>query len=421
MTKTYALRVAAAVALVATAAGHARAADFGGACCDDLEERVAELEATVARKGNRNLSLRISGQINQLIMFFDDGVESNAFIVDNTNTSTRQRFEGSAKIDETWSAGYDIELEYNQGTSFGADQTFSGGPSSINIREEYVWLQHERLGRLSFGWFSPATDNIILRSKDGANVGALSDIRLIGGGLGLRQSDGTLLLGTEWQELAPALDTSRLNVVRYDSPIWYGAKLVATWGADDVFDVAVWWDGKFGDFSATAAAGYINSVDSTFTSAASLASDFEEYKGSASVIHEPTGLFVTGAFVHRDLTAANAVSAGEVDDFDWFYVRGGLKRKWFAIGSTSIYGEYSEGYDGLNGRAEAGFAEVADSEVEVFGFGIVQNIDAAALELYAGYRHFEADISGIAAAGGPVTNGSFEDLDVAWTGARIRF
>ena len=42
----------------------ARAADLGGDCCADLEERVAELEATTARKGNRRVSLTISGQVS---------------------------------------------------------------------------------------------------------------------------------------------------------------------------------------------------------------------------------------------------------------------------------------------------------------------------------------------------------------------
>ena len=35
--------------------GGANAADLGGNCCADLEERVAELEATTARKGNRKV------------------------------------------------------------------------------------------------------------------------------------------------------------------------------------------------------------------------------------------------------------------------------------------------------------------------------------------------------------------------------
>ncbi|MDX2204604.1 MAG: porin, partial [Hyphomicrobiaceae bacterium] len=37
--------------------GTAKAADLGGDCCADLEERVADLEATTVRKGNRKVSL----------------------------------------------------------------------------------------------------------------------------------------------------------------------------------------------------------------------------------------------------------------------------------------------------------------------------------------------------------------------------
>ena len=48
--------IAAALGLV-VGAGSARAADLGGNCCADLEERIAELEATTARKGNRKMSL----------------------------------------------------------------------------------------------------------------------------------------------------------------------------------------------------------------------------------------------------------------------------------------------------------------------------------------------------------------------------
>ena len=44
----------------------AQAADLGGNCCADLEERVAELEATTARKGNRKVSLEVSGHVHEL-------------------------------------------------------------------------------------------------------------------------------------------------------------------------------------------------------------------------------------------------------------------------------------------------------------------------------------------------------------------
>ena len=51
----------------------AKAADLGGDCCADLEERVAELEATTARKGNRRVSLTISGQVTTGVMYWRDG------------------------------------------------------------------------------------------------------------------------------------------------------------------------------------------------------------------------------------------------------------------------------------------------------------------------------------------------------------
>jgi hypothetical protein len=38
----------------------AKAADLGGDCCAELEERIAELEATAALKGNRKMSLSVN-------------------------------------------------------------------------------------------------------------------------------------------------------------------------------------------------------------------------------------------------------------------------------------------------------------------------------------------------------------------------
>ena len=53
--------VAAGLLMGGLSAGSASAADLGGNCCADLEERIAELEATTARKGNRKVSLTVSG------------------------------------------------------------------------------------------------------------------------------------------------------------------------------------------------------------------------------------------------------------------------------------------------------------------------------------------------------------------------
>lgn len=104
---------AAALALLAGLgglSGFANAADLGGNCCADLEERIAELEATTARKGNRKVSLEIYGQVNETLLFWDDGFESNAGVYTNDNSRTRIGFRGKAKINGDWSAGYRLEI-----------------------------------------------------------------------------------------------------------------------------------------------------------------------------------------------------------------------------------------------------------------------------------------------------------------------
>src|SRR6476469_3565441 len=75
----------------------AKAADLGGDCCADLEERVAELEATTARKGNRKMSLTVTGQVHRLIMAWDDGHTPGIYYgIDNVNSSSRFSVLGEA-------------------------------------------------------------------------------------------------------------------------------------------------------------------------------------------------------------------------------------------------------------------------------------------------------------------------------------
>ena len=110
--KKYSLSALVAAGLLAGAATSASAADLGGNCCADLEERIAELEATTVRKGNRKVSLTITGWVGEQITFWDDGHEKNAYVTGLGQTlSTNFKFTGSAKITSDVSAGYLLHIE----------------------------------------------------------------------------------------------------------------------------------------------------------------------------------------------------------------------------------------------------------------------------------------------------------------------
>src|SRR6478752_6615235 len=110
LTKTSS-RIAIAAALGMTLGGFAmgaspaQAADLGGNCCADQEERVAELEATTVRKGNRRVSVTLSGQVNRSLLYWNDGFTEDLYSVDNAIANSRFRLTGTAKLNTDVTVG----------------------------------------------------------------------------------------------------------------------------------------------------------------------------------------------------------------------------------------------------------------------------------------------------------------------------
>ena len=117
-----------AVSLFAAMGAPALSADLGGDCCADLEERIAELEATTARKGNRKVSLTISGWVNEAVFGWDDGTAHGVYQGTNSLEQSRFRFTGEAKIDKDWSAGFVLEVgvQGNPSSQFARNPTGAG-------------------------------------------------------------------------------------------------------------------------------------------------------------------------------------------------------------------------------------------------------------------------------------------------------
>jgi hypothetical protein len=132
----------------------AKAADLGGDCCADLEERVAELEATTARKGNKKVTVEVYGKVNQAVMWWDDGAERNTYVIENGYNSTRFGFRGKAKIGGDWSGGYRLEFEHR--IAFGRNINQVDDDNNVDNRQlftrhSYIYLNNKKLGELRLG------------------------------------------------------------------------------------------------------------------------------------------------------------------------------------------------------------------------------------------------------------------------------
>ncbi|MGD9671016.1 MAG: porin [Hyphomicrobiaceae bacterium] len=393
------------------------AADLGGDCCADLEERVAELEATTARKGNRKVSLTVSGWVNEAVLFWDDGVESNAYQVTDMVSQTRFRFTGSAKISDEWSAGYTIELGVAGSRSDGVDQNNDDNGSGVGVRVSAWYLDSKRLGRVSVGQQSTATDGLLdahvanighFMSENGAAQVGSFFLRTPTGGTGRQIRN---LMGGNSTDSAQIGEGNRMNVVRYDSPALAGFKLSATWGEDDQWDVALRYAGEFNGLKLAMNVGYQqwrdgNNDERNCTAAATPDRACEQFGIWGGALHAPTGLFVEGGYGIR---WDNNVPAGFDDTSTQWFVVAGIERKWFPLGKTTFYGEYQRWSIGDTPQIDSG-------KLRAWGLGINQQIDAAAMDIYLQYRNYD---------GSDVTQGdvytSYQSFDQVMAGARIQF
>ena len=473
LTKTSS-RIAIAAALGFTLGGYAvsspaKAADLGGDCCADLEERVAELEATTVRKGNKKVSLTISGWVTKSVNFWDDGGESNVYVGDKgTTLSSHFQLSGQATIAPGWSGGYTMSIEA-PGTAFGfASNQFVPGDNDgiqhIDTLLSYMWIKSDKYGTLNWGLLSQATDNVALLPDLSGTIIESNAVMFEGAGFflrpkGLPNGEGNLT-GATWGsflfcETANAgigADCNGVpyNAVRYDSPTFGGFSVSTSYGEDDIWDVALKYAADWGSsIKVSAAAGYTHTTDERYIVGGGGLAGFKEdtdlFQVGASAMHVPSGLFIYGLYQNEqaDPTPANFGLGGAADDTSVWYLKGGIKRTWSPLGATVLFGEYAEYKDqfgaiagtdlcaaggafNLTGGGVApvcvanASAFVTNSEVQRWGLGVVQEIDPAAMHLYARWQHLDLDVDLVNGAGASVSQ-DFESWDLFQVGGVIFF
>ena len=460
--------VAAAATVLASAfnAAPVRAADLGGDCCADLEERIAELEATTVRKGNKKVSLTLYGQTNKAILFWDDGAEKNTYVVDNNYESSRFGFKGSAKISGDWSAGYKLEIETTTAASNNVNQYVPGddpGFGGLNVRHSFMYLNNKNYGELRWGLTATPIYNI---TKD-TNVTELedsmhSDNRMMQSFFLRPKGFNTEadLSNLRWSDISRCYDSSndfvcstRKNGVAYWSPTWAGFSASAGWFEDDMWGGALRYKKEWGEaFEVGAGVGYEQTSDERLLQAGGGLAGFkrkiEDWAGSASIKHKPTGLFVMGAFSFSDNNDSNTQHAGVFTGtsdplMSAWDVEFGIQRDipWLglaSLGETSFWGGITNANDGLGagtflGRIPADrflaagtFAnvgvntEITGASVDRWILGVDQALDSANMHLYAVYQHLTPEVDLVDSSLNRIS-APLDNFDLFYTGARIYF
>ncbi|HWK39443.1 MAG TPA: hypothetical protein VNR88_11055, partial [Hyphomicrobium sp.] len=276
------------------------------------------------------------------------------------------------------------------------------------------------------------------------------NIATIGGSFAVRRADsyeigdGALIdMRTTLNDFSAgaSVDTLRRNVIRYDAPRistqWGNIDLSASWGEDDFTDFAVEYGVNYNDWKFRFGAGYLHDTDES--GRADSSRDRQEYKGSASLLHIPTGLFGTAAYVRREFNGfdtSNQAVFGENTvgivtppgtnrpPIDYLYTAAGIRRGFWSMGDTSVYGEFAQVDDAIRGLREADLREVTKSRLTMVGAAVSQDITDAGMDIYAGFRLYSFDVEGVQVRSNVPTGPSpvpLTDLAIGYAGTRIKF
>ncbi len=359
----------------------AKAADLGGDCCADLEERVSELEATTARKGNRKMSLTVGGRVNRALMWYDNGVDSDVVEGDNSHGGgSLVTFSGEGTLRPGVKVGFYVAVALRPGNLEDVGDTTNVNPAHgtatlgddepggdvTAVDDAQVYYSHDQLGTIYLG-SQGATDGTEAVDLSGALNGKVD--------MSGWASDITFNGSVAVDEVFNRANGVYGYGIGYSSPTIGGFVLSASWHDDDEFGVALRWAQEYNGLRLGWAIGYSNEDGNA---QAGVGNDVDELTTSGSIHHVPSGLFVTASYGTQE-------SDNDTDLGSHWYIKGGFKKAFTDLGATNIYAEYGE----ASGFGESAGADL-DDDGQMFGVGIEQDLDAVASVVYLNYRNWAA-------------------------------
>ncbi len=328
------------------------------------------------------VEVKLSGQINRMIMWADNGNDSELIHVDNDNSSTRFRLTGSEQVNESVKVGVAWETEFESNTSSGVDVP-NNSDNSASFKERKLEAYFVvPFGKISIGQGDGAANGTSESDLSGTSVITYSGVNDTAGDIQFRLGDDTAVAAVG--DTRSNFDgLSRNDRLRYDTPKFAGFSLATSITNGDAWEVAARYRAEFEGFGKIAASiGYVDTDDRTNPSLTQLG-------GSVSYLN-PVGINLTLAYGSQDIDGATG------DDPMGYYAKLGYR-----FGKHAIAAEYGMTED----------LDVDGDESSNFGLAYVVK-PWKGVELYAAYRIYELERTGVS---------DIEDIRQVMVGTRVKF
>ena len=334
------------------------------------------------QSGNSRVKVTLYGQVNRGIRFANTGDNTEITSFDNDGSSSRLGVRAVGKANPNLTIGALHELEWQENARSGTNASTDGGKTRVRQRHVDLWLDHKNLGKLSMGHGSIAGD-----------AGGLYDLSGVGyvyGFAGANGTDGTKAdasvrrlatggsLSTVPAGAEGTTDTlsvagadgkargfrpfnffgARENRIRYDTPSLMGARVGLSYNENKGWSAGLTYAGAppgVKNFTALFASGYRKRDDGS-----------SAWALSGGIKHNSSGFNVNGSYD----------TDGEENDKGYQNSQWGITVGWSGkindSGATAIGVGFNRSSDGAEGSATQ------------YWLAIVQKIDAAAADVYAG-------------------------------------
>ena len=332
---------------------------------------AAAVAGAIAPMVAQALDVGVSGHVNRMIRFADNGEGSDVQHLDHTASRSAFRFKAEGELMDGISAGAHIESGFasNRGYLNDVDNEDSGAGND-DFRFSYIYFSGA-FGKVTLGHAAIAGDGLMYQSHSGAWMGTEFGTDS-NSGISVQASDGSSAGTVGGYFSNGALGPGRANILRYDTPSIGPITVQASFNKDGAKD-HMW------NFGGT------------------LSSDFSGASLLGGVVYSDDALGISGGVAFEQGTSVNfAWGQDDNDNRDYEVVYANVAHSW---GNTSVALQYQSASD------------AAGMDGQNIGLGVNQSLGSG-VDVYAGFNNYSFD---------DATDRDLEDVNSFHVGSRVRF